>query len=204
MLEEERSRLEKMKGGCLSIGITEDGDRVSVINVPWTMTAHAYNMKLPDVYISPEDLSDSSVMDVLKGLEVIGCYIMTPLSDYGFLSDFPKIRDLNIKYGDSIRDLGFLSGLEECSMLYLQNAVLENIDLIIDMKKKNRSIFGGFRCVGLCNCRVRDLSVFEREECGFSEFLVWSSVGEDDESRWSAVSASVKKFYEIGSSPSKP
>lgn len=155
-------------------------------------------MKIPDVYIAPEDLQDSSVVGKLESLQVIGCYIWVPLIDYSFLLRLPHVRDLNIMYGDAIENLDFLRELKECSMFFLKNARIKNLDVILDMKQAgNFSIFGGFRCVGLYNCLVEDLSRFEKEKHSFSEFLIWNIKQRNEREKWKVVSASTWRYYEI-------
>lgn len=195
MIESQQEKLLKLQSDYLSIGVTEDGQAFSVIGVPWVRTSHAFNMKLPDIYITPEDLSDEKIVNALLEREVLGCYIYAPLKDYDFLSRFVHIRDLSIKNGDNVRSLDFLKNLTDCSMLFLQNAQLENLDIIMQMRKAKKSIFGGFNCVGLDNCTVQDLSIFEREKHCFSEFLVWGDINQKD--RWAKVVADTKRFYEI-------
>ena len=198
MLDSEKEKLFNKDCEYISLGITHDGAPKEIICVPWEKTAHAYNMKIPDVYISPEDLADSQVMDKLACYKLIGCYVWVSLTDYGFLSRFPYIRDLNIIYGDAIEDLDFLYDLKECSMFFLKNAKIKNLDVILDVKATNKnSIFGGFRCVGLYNCLVEDLSRFEKEKHSFSEFLIWNTKQKNEREKWKVVSASTWRYYEI-------
>lgn len=197
MLESQKERLQNKNNRYLSIGITLGGKPRTSIGIPWESTAHAYNMRTPDVYLSPEDLQDEHILECLKAYTVVGCYIWAPLEDYSFLSSFKELQDINIKNGDSIRDLDFLSGLSECDMLFLQNAKLKNLNRIVDMKKSGKKLFGGLRCVGLDNCEIEDLSIFETEQVQFSEFLVWKPQGSNERDRWNVISASKRKYYEF-------
>ena len=197
MIETERSKLQNKQGNYLSIGITEDGIPKNGISVPWENTGHAFNMKLPDVYISPEDLDDQDIMSELERFTVVGCYVWTLLRNYDFLERFPEIKDLSIRQGENIKDLEFLRSLTECSMLFLENVRIENLDVIIDMKKACRSILSCFRCVGLYNCRINDLSRFEVEDVSFSEFLVWNDRKYQDRKRFGGVSALTYRYYEV-------
>ena len=134
MLESERKILfNKKDGDYLSIGISEGGEHYNKYQVFWRDKVNAMNMKLPDFYLAPEDLYDEEIMSQLAKHTVVGCYIYTPLQDYSFLSRFPKIRDFNIARGENIKSLDFISVIEECRMLFLSDAVLENIDVILDM-----------------------------------------------------------------------
>ena len=99
--------------------------------------------------------------------------------------------------GDSLRDIDFLSGLHECRMLYLQNAKLKDLNVIVDVKNKSSAMFGCLWCIGLDNCTVEDISVFEREKVRFSEFLVWKPEGSNEKERWNIISARTRKYYEF-------
>ena len=196
MIDTEREKLYNKKSDYLSIGITEGGAYCNSTWVPWEVTAHAFNMRTPDVYISPSDLSDEEIMNKISSFKLIGCYIKVPLEDYSFLAKFKDLQDISIMNGEAIRDLDFLTDLKECGMLYLQNAKLKNIDIIAELSRNRKSLFGGLRCVCLDNCEVEDLSVFESHEMQFSEFLVMRPEGSDEREKWSAVPALTFRYYE--------
>ena len=198
MSDTKKNSLFTNKSEYLSIGITENGESVSIISVPWEKTAHAFNMKMPSVYITPKDLYDPQIIEELSRRKVIGCYIFTKLNDYSFLSSFKEIRDLSIKYGDNVRDLDFLIGLGDCRMLYLENAKLKNLDTLVKVKKESTSPFSCLSCVGLYNCTVEDLSIFERENVHFSEFLVWNynKNSADSKDRYTHISANTRKYFD--------
>ena len=63
MIESENKKLLERNNEYLSIGITEGGQARDITHVPWERTAHAFNMKVPGVYLSPEDLSDEDFDD---------------------------------------------------------------------------------------------------------------------------------------------
>ena len=196
MLESERNKLNNRESEYLSIGITQGGVPRVTIGVPWEATAHAFNMRTPNVYLSPEDLQDEEVMVLIESYKVIGCYIWAPLTDYGFLARFKDLQDINIKNGDAICNLGFLSELYDCRMLYMQNAKLKNLNMIVEVKKNSTAMFGCLRCIGLDNCNIEDISVFETEKVHFSEFLIWKPEGTNERDRWNRVSAGTKRYYE--------
>ena len=106
------------------------------------------------------------------------------------------LQDINIKNGDAICNLGFLSELYDCRMLYMQNAKLKNLNMIVEVKKNSTAMFGCLRCIGLDNCNIEDLSVFETEKVHFSEFLIWKPEGTNERDRWNRVSAGTKRYYE--------
>lgn len=197
MVETEKNKLYNRKSKYLSIGITEDGIPRRTVGIPWVATVHAFNMRTPDVYLSPEDLQNEEIMALIESYKVDGCYIWAPLDDYSFLVRFMNLQDLNIKNGDAIRNLDFLTGLCRCRMLCLQNAKLKNLDMIVEMKKSGNAMFGCFECLGLDNCEVEDLSVFENQKVRFSEFLVWKPAGSDERDRWDVVSAGTHRYYEF-------
>lgn len=197
MITSEREKLRNKDSDYLSIGITSGGFPRMSVGIPWVATVHAYNMRTPDVYLSPEDLQDEELMRVFKSYKVIGCYIWVPLDDYSFLARFRELQDINIKNGDAITNLDFLSELYECRMLCLQNAKLKNLDVIVEVKKNSTAMFGCLRCIGLDNCVVEDLSVFETEKVHFSEFLIWMPEGSNERSRWNVVSAGTRRYYEF-------
>lgn len=195
MQDIERKKLLDRKSEYSSIGITEGGIAKSVIHIPWESTAQAYNMRLPNIYISPEDLADEAIMHMIMAHKVIGCYVWIPLDDYTFLSNFTELEDLSIIHGDNIRSLDFLQGLSECRMLFLHNAKVDDLNVLIDLNHKQQNVFGGLRCVGLVNCEVRDLTIFEREKHFFAEFLVWEH--KPNKKRWEAISAGRKTIVDL-------
>ena len=196
MIQQEREKLQNRGSAYLSIGITSNGvPRVSV-GIPWEQTAHAFNMRLPQVYLAPEDLQDEEIMHLLAAYKVIGCYIWVPLADYSFLARFKDLQDISIRNGDEVQNLDFLSSLCECRMLYLQNARLKNLDPIIAMKKNCRSIFACFNCIALDNCEVEDISALGTENVHFGEFLIWKPKGSGEGERWNTVCAATYRYYE--------
>ena len=196
MISSQREILNSKETSYLSIGITPEGAPRRSVAVPWESTSHAFNMRIPDVYIAPEDLDDTDVMEKILSRKVIGCYIWAPLSDYKFLTRLKDLQDIYIANGDAISDLAFLQELTECRMFYLQNAKLKNLDTLVEAKKHSTAPFGGLRCVGLDNCAVEDLSIFERETVQFSEFLIWKPEGSDEKSRWNVIRAHTRRYYE--------
>ncbi len=192
MIESEKKKLLERNNEYLSIGITEGGEARDVTSVPWERTAHAFNMKIPNVYLSPEDLRDEEILKTLHGYRVIGCYIHAPLENYDFLKTFPEIRDLYIERAESLTDISFISTLCDCDMLFLEGARLKNLDALVEAKKAKHGIFGSLRCLGLFGCKIEDVSSLFT--VSFSEFLVWSK-GEAE--RYKGVPAGTNRYYEI-------
>ena len=111
----------------ISIGITENGQRLSAFNIPWEQTAHAFNMKIPDVFLSPEDLKDEKLMEQIRSFHVVGCYVLTPIDDYSFIAGLPELFDIYLANATKLGDLSFLSGLGEWSMLHISGAHLQDL-----------------------------------------------------------------------------
>lgn len=107
MQDNERIKLDVYEQKRISIGITENGIRRYSGHIPWENTGHAFNMRTPSIYFEESDFYDPLIRSRLNELEVVGCYIFTPLKNYSFLSDFTLIEDLYIAYGHNIRNLSF-------------------------------------------------------------------------------------------------
>ena len=90
MVTSEREKLRNKDSEYLSIGITLGGVPRMSVGIPWVATAHAYNMRTPDIYLSPEDLHDEELMRGLEAYKVIGCYVWAPLDDYKISSALGK------------------------------------------------------------------------------------------------------------------
>ena len=199
MLESERKKLFDPKIEYVNIGISEGGVAYGMIPVMWDSTAAAYNMKSPNVFISPEDLCDGEVMARIRSLNVRGLYIYTPLDDYGFIADFSDLYDIHIECAENMKNLDFLSEMHDCAMLFLHNANLSDIDVLWEVKKANKGIVRAFRYVGLYDCNVDKTPDFSDCRCYFTEFLVWSKPenAERDREKWSSLNALTKKYYLI-------
>lgn len=160
-------------------------------------TVNAFNMHTPDVYLSSDDLKNEELMNELLEYEVLGFYSWVPLDDYSFLSRFTFLRDISIMHAEGLSDLDFMRELCDCRMLYIEDAKLENIDVLIDLNKRGKGILTSLMCVGLLNCDVKDVSAFERERTDFSEFLFWEYEGKNEKEKWKHVGAITFGYYEI-------
>ncbi|MBQ2920862.1 MAG: hypothetical protein IJE58_06740, partial [Oscillospiraceae bacterium] len=60
MLGSQRQKLTEHTGKYLSIGITEDGAPRRSVWVPWHSTGNAFNMRTPQIYLAPADLTDEA------------------------------------------------------------------------------------------------------------------------------------------------
>ena len=195
MLEEQRTELENWQSNYISVGISKGGDsRVGAIPVPWEMTAHAYNMKIPDVYIAPEDLKDKDLMDKIKSFHVVGCYIFTQLDDYSFIAELSDMRDVYIIDGVNVKDLSFLSNLKDWRMLHLERAHLKDLKPILQSSLLER-MWAGF-CLSFAGCTVDDVSaLYEVKQ--ISELII---IGEDDDAeraKWRKVPAYTHRYFTI-------
>ena len=124
----QRKRLKEWSGERLSLGITESGIEKVAISVPWENVSNAYGMRMPDIYISKEDLFDKRIMAEINRHKIQGLYIHVPLEDYEFLREFPQIKDLSIKSGENVKNLSFLEALTSCRMFYLESASLPDLE----------------------------------------------------------------------------
>lgn len=195
MLDEERAELENKKSEYISIGISDGGNNhVSAISVPWEMTAHAYNMKIPDVFIAPEDLNDKNLMDKIKSFHVVGCYIFTRLNDCSFIAEFSDMRDVYIIDGVNVKDLSFLSNLKDWRMLHIERAHLKDLKPILQSSLLER-LWAGF-CLSFAGCTVDDVSaLYEVKQ--ISELII---IGEDDDAervKWRKAPAHTHRYYTI-------
>ena len=197
MLPEERKKLENRTSEYLGIGISQGGVPRGVIGVPWIRSSHAFNMKTPDVFLAPEDLQDEELMAWLESLHVMGCYIFTELPDYGFLRRFRELFNLYILRGSSIQDLGFLEGLEELNMIFLQDEQLKELDMLVRLQKAGKGILGGPRCLALDGCRVEDISALLDPDVWFSELVIICPKGSNEEQRWAPVDAIDRAYVEF-------
>lgn len=196
MLQQEREKLWNRESEYLSIGITQGGRPRGSIAVPWIRTGHAFNMRTPNVYLSPQDLLDEEIMAKVCQFRVIGCYIWVPLTDYSFIRRFAALEDLYILRGENIRDLEFLEGLLECDMIFLQDAQLQNLEKIVQLHQQGQGIFHGPRCLCLEGCRVEDMSALLQEGVWFSELLIACPKGSNEQERWEAVDAIDRSYVE--------
>lgn len=195
MLDEEKEKLFERKSEYLSIGITKSGSRVGVIPIPWEITAHAYNMRTPDVYISPEDLNDRAIWEKINSFKVLGLYIWESLETYDFIADLIDLQDIYIMNAKHLQGLDFLEKTKECRMLFLQDVELDTLEKLVLANNQKDNLFGRLNCVALYNCDVKDISVFETEEHYFSEFLVWLPHG-SNKKRWGIIKAGKRRVYE--------
>jgi hypothetical protein len=197
MTESERQKLFDPEREYLNLGITEGGVERGVISVPWEQTSNAFNMKTPNVYISPEDLLDVEIFERIRSLNLLGLYIFTPLDDYSFISKLTTLWDLNIRQAQNLKSLDFLKDLPEIRMLMLYGAELDNVDVIFDMKRESKSFLYPFRCVGFYDCKIEKTPKFQDQSRSFGEFIVWQRPERDERERWRSVPAGKNKYYVI-------
>ena len=190
MIISEAEKLRSFEGTHISIGITADGSPVKAISVPWERTGSAYNMRIPNVFLEEKDLSTPEIMAALDKFTVIGCYILTALEDYSFLSKFVHLEDVYIRAGENITDLSFMENLTEWFMFYLEDAHLTNLDALL-IQKERKSTFHSF-CLGLNRCQVDDVSAIERSGIHLSELIVWGP--KSHEKKWH-LPAMTRRYY---------
>jgi hypothetical protein len=153
------------------------------------------NMKLPNIYFSPEEIGDPEVIDYLAAnTTVISCYIFTPLERYDFLASFPKIVDLQIRYGIHLTSLSFMRTMKSWRMLYLEDAHLDNLsDAFPPDKKQDFGI-----CLSLLACEIKDISALTQSNLRLSELIISRQKAQSDEKeRWKTIQANTYKYYQL-------
>ena len=190
----EKEKLLASANKSISIGVIEAGKIPKNIPIPWVGEVQSLAMRTPDVYLSAKDLKNEEVLKLIRKARVIGLYILAPLIDYSFISDFKYLEQVYIENANSLNNVDFLKGLAFCKMLYLQNAKLENLNTIIELKKQQKENFKYLSAIALDNCNVKDLSLFEKEDVIFLEFLIYSPKTKGDKKRWQVVSAARKRY----------
>lgn len=193
MIESQRQLLESTTSNYLSLGITGDGEPRRSIAVPWERTANAFNMRTPDMWISPEDLSDPALWTALERFRVTGCYIFCPLEDYSFLTRLPLLQDIHICQGAGLKDLEFLRPMNDWFQLYIEDASLPTLTPLFPAGPRK-----GFHsyCVGLAGCTVGDISALEDREIYLSELVILVPKGTNERERWRTIRCGTYTYHE--------
>ena len=193
MLDTQREKLRSHPHKYLSIGITADGSPRSSGWIPWDSTANAFNMRTPQVFLAPGDLTDEALWAELSRYHIHGCYIYCPLTDYSFLERLPGLQDITIHKGGALRDLRFLRKMEDWFQLHVEDALLENLeDLFPDGLRKGIHSY----CVCLSGCTVKDLSALTQPGIRLSELVILAPQGSNDRERWKAVRCGKYTYHE--------
>ena len=193
MFAEEIELLKRRPGKYLSLGIAADADlRGKPVRVPWEVSAHAYNMKPPDVYLTPAELHDAGLMAQFQAYHVLGCYVFTPLEDYGFIAGFPELRDVYIGAGRNVKDLLFLRGLNGLGMLYLEGAKPVDLEPIYQCSTAAGAF--PFLCLCFADCEVGDVSALTRVH-NISELIVFGRDDDGERARWGRIPALTHRYY---------
>ena len=178
----------------MSIAVNSDGNPVVSGFVPWERTVTAFNMKTPKITLAASDLHDINVLNALKHCKLTGCYIFDPLNDYSFLADFEKIEDLFICNGNNIKDLSFVTQMDNLFLFYLENAVLPDLKPLIDVYNRGKGCPA--KCMGFYRCIVTDTSSLLEANFILSELLIWPASG-DSRDKWkSSRIPGVFRFYD--------
>ena len=194
MQEAQIKRLENYKENYLSIGITKDGTACGVIEIPWSHTGSAFNMKTPRVYLTEQDLYDPQVLKMLDRFHIIGCYIFESLKDYSFLANFKELWDIFILKGQNVTDLSFMKDLDEWFMFYIEDAHIQSLDPLFP-PHVTRNFLRPF-CVGFGGCKVDDITAIERQDLYLSELAVFCPEGTNEKARWEKVRTGTYNYYE--------
>lgn len=193
MLAQQREKLDQYPHKYISIGITETGEPYGSYPVPWEITANAFNMKIPDVYLAKADLADGEIMSRLRELVVCGCYIYCPFEDYSFLEEFSGMKDLNIFEAYHLRDLSFLKKFKNCILLFIAKAQLKNLDDIVVRRGEEYEACPDN--LALYDCTVDNLDILERTNCWFHELIVFNPADRNERERWGKIRKA--KYYEL-------
>lgn len=193
MLESQLELLRQRSGKPVSIGITENGEPRRSIPVPWQRDMNAYNMRTPNVYLSPGDLTVPAVRELLSGCRVVGCYVFCPTEDYGFLWDFPRLQDIHIRGGFALKSLDFLRGMEDWFQLCIWDAELPDLDALFP-----EGVHKGLHsyCVCFNGCTIADISALEREDIRLSELVILVPQGSNERERWQNVRCGKYTYHE--------
>lgn len=193
MISLQKEKLFSYTGKYISIGITETGEAYGRYPVPWASTANAYNMKLPDVYLAKEDLSDESIMSKVAEFCVLGCYIFCPLEDYSFLGNFPTLMDINIHEAYHLMDLSFLKNIHGCVLLFIAKAHLKDLDDIL--VQRNRHCFTNPKNLALYDCVVDSIDTLIAADCYIHELIICNPKARNERSRWKKIRNA--KYYDM-------
>ena len=193
MLEQERKKLEEHSYNYISIGISADGKGQGSYWIPWRSTACAFNMRLPHVFLTPEDLADPEIMELLGKYEVIGCYVYTELEDYSVLSRFTQLQDIQILCGKNLKDLSFMKDMKEWFMLYIEGATLEDISAAFDRGERGFAIHS--YCLGFVDCRIKDTAPIKASGLRLSELVVHSKVEDMIYEQWKDIPAGHRSLH---------
>ena len=193
MTESQRKLLNEYPHEYVSIGVTGDGTPRYSGWVPWQNMGNAFNMRTPNLYIAPEDLSDGALWEWLDAHKVNGFYAFCPLPDYSFLARLPHLQDITIHKGGALRSLSFLRSTPGWFQLHVEDAVLEDLsDLFPDGCWKGLHSY----CVCLSGCTVRDISALVRPKIWLSELVILQPEGSNDKERWKAVRCGTYTYHE--------
>lgn len=184
MIQSEREKLYNRNGEFLSIGITEDGTPLERHRVFWENTSTAFNMKIPKVYISKEDLKDKQLMAKICEFRVHGCYIFCPLENYDFLKCFEDMSDLNIYQAYNLKDLSFLDSFKECRMLTISKAHLKHLNEVVG---PDPLFLAKVNCLALLDCEIDDISYLKDNKVSFIEFVVYNPKNRNERERWEGM-----------------
>ena len=193
MILEQKEKLLTCEHKYIGIGITEGGRPHDAISVPWEATAHAFNMKTPDIYFAPEDMEDEEILTQLRRFKVVGCYIFIGLENYSFLEQFTELKDVHIRYGKKITDLSFMRNMKDWFMFYIEDAQLSNLDPLFESKADGGGIHS--YCLGFSNCQIDDVSAIERSGIRPSELLIWDKEDRNKYENSKKVPAHKYRYY---------
>ena len=196
MLDTELTKLKAIaaEGGYLSFAVNEDGTPVTMGPVPWERTLSAFNMRHPKVTLAKDDLQNGEIMGLVMQCRVLGCYLFTPLEDYGWIAGLTDLEDLSIYEGNGVKDLSFLRHLPDLFLFFLEDAKIPDLEDLVSNCNKGQS--GPGKCFCFVRCEVGDTSALRKVDFTLSELLVHPAEG-DTEDRWKCGrKPGIFRFYE--------
>ncbi len=192
MLADQRKLLDDPNLPYISLGITENGIPRQAISVPWDFTPNAYNMKVPNIYIGPEDLKDPLIMDKLVAEQPITVYTFVPLEDYSFLSHFHELQVVFIRQGNALHSLDFLAGCPNWYQLLVEDAQIPTLDPLFPNGRKGLRSY----CLNFIDCQIGDISSLKQEGIFLSELHILQDLGTNEKDRWKTVRCSKFRYNE--------
>ncbi|HBA63916.1 MAG TPA: hypothetical protein DCZ20_08680 [Lachnospiraceae bacterium] len=190
-VQEALKKINAVEGKYICLGITEGGEKQDTFMVPWEKTTTAINMKLPNIYLSEEDMQEQAVLDRLKEFTVISCYIFIPLSDYRFIGHFTNLWDIFIQHAEQMESLDFLAMVKDWKMLHIENARIESLAAAFP---EDKDYSWGVN-LSLHNCQVGNMEMLRKNGIWLNELIISETEKNPEErKRWRKVRALLFKY----------
>lgn len=192
MIRTEREKLFSHKGKYLNIGITETGEPLPGVAVPWFGTGSMFNMRTPKVYLGREDLQDKEILAVLDRFQILGFYAFCGLESYDILGRFYGLEDIYLWDAKNLRDLSFMRNTPNWFMLFVEGATIPDLAPLIH--PDTQSGLPRSYCLGLEDCIVEDLSALRDSRLQLHELLIRKKWSKEEDCRWRALDARIYHY----------